>query len=180
MTSTFGRSQHGWMSRRVWGRELPPVLVVAGLAADYLSPSALWTMLLPFAAVVLLASMRKPAHAAAVFLLSSWVLIPIAARTAVAVDDLRGARRLYVLQDMDEHQPSLRAAMNDPDLPRCIGPRSRYETLPIGSGHLFNPQWELRRTVVSFAELHNAIVIERWREDTGQLRAQIVSARFVP
>ena len=80
------------MPRTSWQRELPPIIAVAGLAADYLSPPALWTMLLPFGCVVLLLAMRKWVHAAAVFLLCSWVLDE-------AVEDLRvpGAVRFRLL-----------------------------------------------------------------------------------
>src|SRR6187551_3511389 len=96
MTRTFGRLREGLMS---WGKELPPVIAVAGLAGDYISPAVLWTIWIPANAVVLLLAMRKWAHATTVFLLSSWVLIPTAAWTASAVEDLRGERRLYVIED---------------------------------------------------------------------------------
>ena len=83
MIGTFDRMRE----RRInWRRELPPVLVVAGLAADYLSPPALWTMLLPFGAVVMLMALRKWWHAAAVFGLCSWILIPVAAGTFLRFD----------------------------------------------------------------------------------------------
>ena len=78
-----------------WRRELAPVLAVAGLAADYLSPPALWTILLPVGCAVLLLALRRPAAAAIVFLLSSWVLVPVAAGAVSAVEDLRGERRLF-------------------------------------------------------------------------------------
>jgi len=147
------------MTSKSWGRELAPVLAVAGLAADYLSPAEPWTMWLPFGAVVLLLVMRKWAHATAVFLLSSWVLVPAAARTALAVDDWREERRLYVLLDMDADQETLRVAVADPDVPASVG----FRVLPFGDGHLIDPRWAFRRAVVSFAELHNAMLIERWR-----------------
>jgi hypothetical protein len=154
MTKTFGRARVG---KSAWARELPPVLVVAGLAADYLSPPALWTMVLPFGAVVLLLAMRKWVHAAAVFLLSSWLLIPMAARTVSAVEEARGEGRLYVI--LGEDLSTLREAVSDPDVPATVG----FQVLPIGPGHLVTPRWALRRAVVAFAELHNAMLIERWR-----------------
>ena len=58
MTGTFGRN-HG--SRINWWREAPPVLAVAGLAADYLSPPAMWTMVLPLLPVK---SLQNIAYAA--------------------------------------------------------------------------------------------------------------------
>jgi len=133
------------------------VLMVAGLAADYLSPPALWTILLPFGFVILLAAMRKPAHAAAVFLLSSWVLVPTAARTVSAVEEMRGDRRLYVIPG--EELSTLREAVMDPDVPASVG----FQVLPVGPGHLFNPRWALRGVVVTFAETHNAMLIDDWR-----------------
>ena len=155
MISTSG---HLGVSRISWRRELPPVLAVAGLAADYLSPAALWTILLPFGCVVLLLSLRKPAYAAAVFLLSSWVLVPTAAQTVSAVEDLRGDRPLYVIPGAE--QLTLDEAIADPDVPASVG----FQVLPIGPGHLINPHWALRDAIVTFAELHNVLLIERWRD----------------
>src|SRR5438477_436449 len=40
--------------RMAWRQELAPVVAVAGLAADYLSPPAAWTMVLPFVFSLLL------------------------------------------------------------------------------------------------------------------------------
>ena len=154
MTRTFGHLPEGRIS---WRRELPPVLVVAGLAADYLSPQALWTILLPFGFVILLAAMRKPAHAAAVFLLSSWVLVPTVARTVSAVEEMRGERRLYVIPG--EELSTLREAVIDPDVPASVG----FQVLPVGPGHLINPRWAFRDIVATFAETHNAMLIDDWR-----------------
>jgi hypothetical protein len=155
MISTSG---HLGVSRISWRRELPPVLAVAGLAADYLSPAALWTILLPFGFVAMLLALRKPGYAAAVFLLSSWVLIPTAAQTVSAFEDLRGERPLYVVPGAE--QATLDEAVADPDVPATVG----FQVLPIGPGHLINPRWALRDVVVTFAELHNVLLIERWRD----------------
>ena len=38
-------------------------------------------------------------------------------------------------------------------------------TLPVGPGHLINPRWALRESIVTFAELHNLMVVERWEQD---------------
>jgi hypothetical protein len=35
----------------------------------------------------------------------------------------------------------------------------------VGPGHLINPRWALRESIVTFAELHNLMVIERWEQD---------------
>jgi len=62
LRANFGQSTRRTlvlMTSKSWGRELAPVLAVAGLAADYLSPAEPWTMWLPFGAVVLLLVMRK-------------------------------------------------------------------------------------------------------------------------
>ncbi len=155
MISTAGRPG---VSRIFWRRELAPVLAVAGLAADYLSPGALWTMLLPFGCVVLLLALRKPAYAAAVFLLSSWVLIPTAALTVSAFEDMRGERPLYVMPGAA--QTTLDEAVADPDVPASV----RFQVLPIGPGHLINPRWALRDVIVTFTELHNQLLIEQWRD----------------
>ena len=61
MTGSFGRVREG--RRFNWRHEVAPVLAVAGLAADYLSPPAAWTMVLPIAFVVLLLALRKWAFA---------------------------------------------------------------------------------------------------------------------
>src|SRR5215470_10055822 len=98
MLQTFGPVRERRFS---WRRELPPVLLVAGLAADYLSPPALWTMLLPFGCVVMLIALRKWVHAAAVFGLCSWVLIPMAAGMVSAMEDSRGQHQLYVIDNAD-------------------------------------------------------------------------------
>ena len=143
------------MPRISWQRELPPVIAVAGLAADYLSPPALWTMLLPFGCVVLLLAMRKWVHAAAVFLLCSWVLIPTAARTAVAFEAASGTPRLYVLPDAA--LPSLDEAVDDPLVPGEV----RFRLLPIGRGHVINPHWVLADVIATFADYHNEMVIDR-------------------
>ena len=96
MALTFGGIREG---RIKWRRELPPVIAVAGLAADYLSPAALWTILLPLGAVVLLLTMRKWAIAATVLLLSSWMLIPLAAGTVSAIEESRGERNIWLIDD---------------------------------------------------------------------------------
>jgi len=155
MTRTFGRLRAGRIS---WGRELPPVLLVAGLAADYLSPPALWTILLPFGFVVLLMTLRKWGHAAAMFVLSSWVLVPIVASAVSSVEEMRGERRLYVVPGED--LSTLREAVTDPDVPASVG----FQVLPVGPEHVINPRWAFRRIVVTFAELHNAMLIDHWRD----------------
>jgi hypothetical protein len=155
MIPTFGRMRE----RRInWRRELPPVLAVAGLAADYLSPPALWTMLLPFGCVVMLIAMRKWFHAAAVFMLCSWVLVPLAAGTTTAVEDARGQHRLYVVDD--GVLPSLDEAALDP-CARNIA----LATLPIGADQVLHARGPLRRAIETFADLHNLMVIDRLHPD---------------
>jgi len=148
--------------RRIsWRRELPPVLVVAGLVADYLSPPALWTMLLPFGCVVMLIALRKWLHAAAVFGLCSWVLIPMAAGTVSALEASRGQHQLYAFDNAD--LPTLQEAAADP----CVSREVTTTQLPIGSDHLINPRWALRSAIETFADLHNAMVIDRLYEDAS-------------
>jgi hypothetical protein len=138
-----------------WRRELAPVIAVAALAADYLSPAALWTILLPFAGVVLLLSLRKPAAAAIVFALSSWVLIPTAARVVTAVEDGRGEHQLLTIEGAK--LLSVELAAIDPCVPDDVVEAS----LPVGPDHLLNPRWALRDAIETFADYHNAILIER-------------------
>jgi hypothetical protein len=157
MALTFARTRG---ARTDWRRELAPVIAVAGLAADYFSPPALWTLLLPMGSVVLLLALRRRAAAAAVFLLSSWVFIPLAAHATSAVQELRGEHRLFVLDD-DTPQPSLNEAVAD----RCLSGDVGFEVLPVGPGRLVNPRWALRRTIVSFAELYNQLLIDSFHQD---------------
>lgn len=144
--------------RTNWRRELPPVLMVAGLAADYLSPPALWTMLLPFGAIVMLIALRKWLHAAAVFGLCSWVLIPIAAGTAAGIEDGRGEHRLYVVDGAP--LPSLDEAAGD-----TCARRLELTPLPLGPDHVLNPRGPLLRAIGTFADIHNAMVLDRMDQD---------------
>jgi len=158
MALTFERTP----DRRIsWRRELAPVLAVAGLAADYLSPAAPWTILLPLGTVVLLLALRRRAAAAAVFLLSSWVLVPLAARATSAVEELRDEPRLFVLEDAT--LPSISEAVAD----RCVLNDLGFALLPAGPGHLLNPRWVLRDVIVTFAELHNQMLIDRVHRDAA-------------
>src|SRR3954453_14673435 len=99
-------------ARRIrWRHELTPVIAVAGLFADYLSPAELWTILLPLGCVVLLAALRKWTAATAVLVLSSWVAIPTAAIALTAMESSAGEHRLFALAD--DTGPLLDAAAND-------------------------------------------------------------------
>ena len=140
---------------RRWRHELAPVIAVAGLFADYLSPAALWTILLPIGCVVLLVALRKWTAAAAVFLLSSWFVIPAAVVTVAAVEDSRGEHHLWALDCASG--PQLDKLSSD----ACAVGAIEVDTLPIGPGHLINPRWILRDNIATFAALHNAIVIDR-------------------
>ena len=161
MTGTFGRN-HG--SRINWWREAPPVLAVAGLAADYLSPPALWTMVLPFATVVLLLALRRWALTATVFLLCSWVAIPTAARATFAIQEMRGEPKAFVIDGIPLQSVNV---LEDPcgALTAVRLANVDVTTLPVGPGHLINPRWALRESIVTFAELHNLMVVERWEQD---------------
>jgi hypothetical protein len=155
MALTFGRPREG---RIQWRRELTPVIAVAGLFADYLSPAELWTILLPLGCVVLLALLRKWGAAAVVFALSSWVAVPTAAVTVTAIENSSGEHRLFALADATG--PLLDKFSND----ACNAGAVDVETLPIGPGQLINPRWVLRKNLETFVALHNAIVIDQARE----------------
>ena len=161
MTGTFGRKHNGRIN---WWREAPPVLAVAGLAADYLSPPALWTMVLPFATVVLLLALRRWALAATVFLLCSWVAIPTAARATFAIQEMRGEPKAFVIDGIPLQSVNV---LEDPcgALTAVRLANVDVTTLPVGPGHLINPRWALRESIVTFAELHNLMVVERWEQD---------------
>jgi hypothetical protein len=137
-----------------WKKELPPVIAVAGLIADYLSPPEMWTIWLPLGAVVTLLALRKRVAAALVFVLSSWVLIPLAAQTTLAVEDMAGKHQ-YLFVDP--------AASNDDlalHLPLRIG-QTDVSVLPLGPGHLLNPRGPMLRAIETFTNVHNAMVVDR-------------------
>jgi hypothetical protein len=161
MTGSFGRVREG--RRFNWRHEVAPVLAVAGLAADYLSPPAAWTMVLPIAFVVLLLALRKWAFAAAVFLLCSWVLIPTAARAVFAVEETRGKHDAFWIDGVALQ--SLDGPVADPCVPNYVG----FTELPVGPGHIINPRGPLLRAVVSFTELHNLMVLDRWQQDVSDV-----------
>ena len=95
-----------------------------------------------------------------VFLLSSWVLVPLAARVTSDVEEICGQPRLFVLEDAA--LPSLNDAVVDGCVPSDVG----FQVLPIGPGHLIDPHWALRDTIVTFAELHNQMLIARSHQDS--------------
>src|SRR5438105_9426775 len=79
------------------GARLVPLLVVAGLVADYATPAEPWALLPPLAFVVMLTAMRRWAAAAATVLLSSWVAVPLAAYATCALDAAAGKQRVYAV-----------------------------------------------------------------------------------
>ncbi len=155
MALTFGGLRE---TRIPWRRELAPVIAVAGLFADYLSPAELWTILLPLGCVVLLAALRKWTAAVAVLVLSSWVAIPTAAITVTAIEASSGEHHLLTLADATgQHLDELSSAV-------CDAGAIEVEILPIGPGQLINPRWVLRKNIETFISLHNAIVLDQARE----------------
>ena len=85
-------------------------------------------------------ALRKWIAAAAVFLLSSWFVIPAAVVTVAAVEDSRGEHHLFALDGASG--PLLDKVSSD----ACPGGTIEVETLPIGPEHLINPRWVLRET----------------------------------
>ena len=55
--------------------------------------------------------------------------------------------------------------IEDPCVPNYVG----FAKLPVGPGHLINPRWALRRAIVSFTELHNLMVLDRWQQDVSDV-----------
>lgn len=148
----------GLREKRIpWRHEWAPVIAVAGLFADYLSPPALWTILLPFGCVVLLAALRKWTAATVVLVLSSWVAIPTAAIAVTAIENSAGEHRLFELADAPVARPEA--------LPyACDSGAIEVETLPIGPGQLLDARWVLRKNIETVIALHNAIVLDQARE----------------
>jgi len=142
-----------------WKHEMVPVIAVAGLIADYVSPPATWTILLPLAAVVGLIALRARIAAALVFLLSSWVLIPVAAHTAMTFENMRGERRLYLFQDTVDLNRDETLVFPDVPLP------TDFAVMPIGPGHLLQPRGPMLRAIVTFANVHNAMVFDSMERD---------------
>ena len=148
----------GASERRIdWTREAAPVIAVAGLFADYLSPAALWTIWLPLGCAALLMALRKWKAAAAVLVLSSWFVLPAAVMTVDAIEDSRGEHHLFALDSGSG--PLLDKSSSD----ACSAGSIDVDVLPIGPGHLINPRWILRENVATFVALHNAVVIDRAR-----------------
>jgi hypothetical protein len=134
-----------------WRRELPPVLVVAALAADYLSPPALWTVALPLAGIAALVALGQWRKAALVLLLSSWIAIPASARALCAVEAARGVPTLYAVEGV------LPAVWEYSDTRGCALDRMDIRSLDadLGSQNRF-----VRQVVWSFVEIHNATTLE--------------------
>lgn len=140
-----------------WRRELPPVLAVAGLAADYLSPAALWTLALPMLAVAALLALRSFGKAALVFVLSSWILIPTASGALSAFDAQSGTQRLLVIGGGAEQ---LRVVLEP-----CFSGQISIQQLPVGRGHVINPHWVLKDTIRTFVGIHNERVLDHARRN---------------
>jgi hypothetical protein len=149
----------GWkkISRR---RELPLVLVVAGLALSYVSPTARWTLVVSVGAAIVLIALKRWVHAAAVCLLCSGVLLPIAARVAY-VSETGGRHDWFMYRwEGGPHGMPRNLPVADPCGPRFLD----YQDVPVGPGHLIQ-SGPLCATIVAFAELHNSLVIAHWPAD---------------
>ena len=72
---------------------------------------------------------------------------------------MRGEHKAFVIDGLQLQ--SLEIPVAAPCAANSIG----FTTLPVGPGHLINPRWALRETIVTFAELHNLMVIDRWQQD---------------
>jgi hypothetical protein len=136
-----------------WRRWFAPLVVTIALLADYASPAALWTAVLPLAFMAVLLTFRERNAALSVLLLSSWIFIPLAAGAVRAFDAWQGTRRLYGV------------AFDVPGIDRrafaaCYAQRGSDGTivtdLPIGYGPL-SPLGE--RVVSSFAATYNTFAL---------------------
>jgi hypothetical protein len=154
MSKTFWATRESGIN---WRRELPPVIAVAGLAADYLSPAALWTLSLPLLAVAALLALRSFGKAALVFVLSSWILLPTAVGVLSAIDAQRGTQRFLLVGGNAEAMRSI--------LEPCVTDDVRIEELPLGAGHVINPRWVLKEVIDNFVDFHNDVVFEQARRN---------------
>ena len=157
MSTTFRTAREQGQQGIIWRRELPPVLAVAGLVADYLSPAALWTLALPMLAVAALLALRSYGKAMLVFALSSWILIPTASGALSAFDSLSGTQRLLLVGRRAEETRAV--------LEPCFTEQVRIEQLPVGRGHLINPRWVLKDTIRTFVGIHNERVLDQARRN---------------
>src|SRR6185503_8000418 len=127
------------LNRIDWRRELPPVIAVAGLAADYLSPAASWTILLPLASVIALLILRRWAAATLVVVLSSWLFIPGVARAVCAFDESRGVQRVFAVETAGI--PGVTPLVYQ----RCFADRFQVDVLRGGPGFVIEPNRYLKR-----------------------------------
>jgi hypothetical protein len=80
-----------------WRRWHAPVVVLLALLADYCSPAAMWTAILPLAFMAVLLTFRERKAALAVLFLSSWIAIPVSVAAVRVVDSARGAQRVFAV-----------------------------------------------------------------------------------
>jgi hypothetical protein len=154
MSKTFWATRESGIN---WRRELPPVVAVAGLAADYLSPAALWTLWLPLLAVGALLALRSFGKAALVFVLSSWILIPTAGGVLSAIDAQSGTQRILL---MGRSADAMREVLEP-----CVTDNVRIQQLPVGPGHVINPRWALEDVIRTFVGVHNDLALEQARRN---------------
>ena len=71
----------------------------------------------------------------------------------LAIEEMRGEPQLLTVDGATI--PTLQEAA------LCLPGDTPVASLPVGPGHLINPRWALRESIVTFADFHNAMLIDR-------------------
>jgi hypothetical protein len=131
-----------------WRRGYAPVVVLLALAADYLSPAAMWTAALPLMFMAVLLTFRERRAALAVLFLSSWIAIPLSVGAVRAFDTARGQHRLFAVGgEVPGVGPRLWSQCNAPDLVTSELPS--LDVVPEFAGHVIR----------TFASMHNSLAL---------------------
>jgi hypothetical protein len=130
-----------------WRRGYAPVVVLLALAADYLSPAAMWTAALPLMFMAVLLTFRERGAALAVLFLSSWIAVPGSAGMVRAFDAARGQQRLFAVgSDVPGIGPRLWSQCQAPEI---ITSELDVASAGESAGHV----------VRTFAYMHNRLAL---------------------
>ena len=130
-----------------------PLLVAAALVADYATPAATWTLLPPLACVLALLALRRWAAAATIVVLSSWVLIPVAAFATVARDAVMGKQHIYAVGGIGV------PGVDENEIERCFSNRVVTDVLEVPFHGMQRDPTFPERVVWSFAGRHNRLAV---------------------
>jgi len=142
-------------------RLLPPLLLGLGLAGDWLSPPAVWTILFPVACVAALLILRRWKVALATAVLSSWIVIPVAGVGAWAGGLRNPDQRLYGVYGSGLSIPGLDWV----DLRRCYPGTRLKGVIQVGAVHDQPHERIFSRLAWNFAAMNNAVALWADRRD---------------